>query len=111
MAPQLESSSYRVEVSGWDLSENFFVEKTALNWAQNGEKQITLKSDLREGCVIFVRLLQSTAMVNNIPVAYQTTSVAPKDSNGRICVSMVQLRPRSSNNCSETAQSSGAKVA
>lgn len=111
MAPQLESSSYRVEVSGWDSSENFFVEKTALTWTQNGEKQLTLKSDLRQGCVIFVRLLQSTVMLNNIPVAYQTTSVAPKDGNGRTRVSMVQLRPRSADNCSETAHSSGAKVA
>ena len=111
MAPQLELSSYRVEVSGWDSSENFFVEKTALTWTQNGEKQLTLKSDLREGCVIFVRLLQSTSMVNNIPVAYQVAGVAPEGANGRIRVSMVQLRPRSAETCSETVQSSGSKVA
>lgn len=111
MGPQLESSSYRVEVSGWDSSENFFVEKTALTWAQNSEKQVTLKSDLREGSVIFVRLLQPTAMVTNIPVAYQAVSVTPKDANGRTRVSMVQLRPRQPDAGSGTEHPSGTKVA
>lgn len=111
MGPQLESSSYRVEVSGWDSSETFFVEKTALTWSQNGEKHIILKSDLREGCVIFVRLLQTTPMVSNIPIAYQVIAVSPRDANGRSHISMTQLRPRSSGGHSNTDQPSGARVA
>jgi hypothetical protein len=111
MGPQLESSNYRVEVSGWDSSENFFVEKTALTWAQNSEKQVTLKSSLREGSVIFVRLLQTAVMVTNIPVAYQAISVAPKGADGRMRVSMVQLRPRRSEGAAEMEHPSGTKVA
>ena len=111
MGPQLESSSYRVEVSGWDSSENFFVEKTALTWAQNSEKQLTLKSDLREGSVIFVRLLQPITMASNTPIAYQAVGVAPKDAKGRTRVSVVQLRPRQSEGSSETDHSAGTKVA
>jgi hypothetical protein len=105
MAMQVESNSYRVEVSGWDSSENFFVEKTSLTWTQNGERQITLKCDLREGSVIFARLLQPTTMVNNIPVAYQVKQVAPRDSYGRVRISMIQLRPKAAENRSQAEQS------
>jgi hypothetical protein len=111
MGMQVESSSYRVEVSGWDSSESFFVEKTSLTWTQNGERQITLKSDLREGSVIFVRLLQPTPTGNNIPVAYQVTQVAPRDPSGRVHISMIQLRPKTAENRSQREQSADNRVA
>jgi hypothetical protein len=111
MGMQLESNSYRVEVSGWDSSETFFVEKTSLTWTQNGERQITLKCDLREGSVIFVRLLQPTAMVNNIPVAYQVKQAGPRDSNGRVRISMIQLRPKTSDSRSKAEQPPEIRVA
>lgn len=53
-------ASYRVEVSGWDASENFFVEKTGLEWNREEKKEIVLRSFLLEGCVVFVSLLQSS---------------------------------------------------
>lgn len=34
--------SYRVEVSGWDISQSFFVEKPELEWNEENGKQITL---------------------------------------------------------------------
>jgi hypothetical protein len=36
--------SYRVEVSGWNISQSFFVEKPELEWNEENEKQITLSS-------------------------------------------------------------------
>jgi hypothetical protein len=30
--------TYRVEVSGWDAKENFFVEKTTLEWKPEGQE-------------------------------------------------------------------------
>ena len=48
----------RVEVSGWDRSENFFVEKTTLDWNQEGDKDLALRAEVREGSVLFVRLLK-----------------------------------------------------
>ena len=56
-----QARSYRVEVSGWDSSENFFVEKTMLDWGHDEKKEVRLRSVLREGSVVFVRLLQSLA--------------------------------------------------
>ena len=41
-------TSYRVEVSGWDASEDFFVEKTELEGNRNDIKEIVLRSLVRE---------------------------------------------------------------
>jgi hypothetical protein len=78
-----EPNGYRVEVSGWDAKENFFVEKSQLDWEGEGHKEIALRNTLREGAVIFVRLLQPVTNTNNFPIPYQATSVAEKDPNGR----------------------------
>jgi hypothetical protein len=111
MTMQAESNSYRVEVSGWDSSENFFVEKTSLTWAHTGERQITLKCDLREGSVIFVRLLQPTTMVNNIPVAYQVKQVVPRNASGRVHISMIQLHPKTASDRLKAEQPAEIRVA
>lgn len=89
-------SSYRVEVSGWDARENFFVEKTLLEWSVAEKKEISLRAALRQGCVVFVRLLQPIAIGNNFPVAYQAVGVTAKDPSGNTRVRLAQLRPRAS---------------
>ena len=87
-------TSYRVEVSGWDASENFFVEKATLEWRGGEQKEITLPVRLREGCVLFVRLLQPTTSGVNVPIAYQAAKVTNDDSKGVFRVCLAQLRPR-----------------
>lgn len=86
---------YRVEVSGWERAENFFVEKTMLDWNQEGKKDIALRAEVREGSVLFVRLLQTSVDVNNIPIAYQAVKIASKDPNGRTRLWLEGLHPRS----------------
>ncbi len=88
--------SYRVEVSGWDALENFFVEKTVLSWSCEEKKEVSLRAPIREGCVVFVRLLQPVANGNNFPLAYQAVKVMPRDSTGARRVRLAQLRPRTS---------------
>jgi hypothetical protein len=95
MPVQPEPNTYRVEVSGWDSSENFFVEKTALNWGRDAQRQVILKSKLREGCVLFVRLLQSAAMLNNFPMAYQAACIEQAPGDGGTLVVLAPLQPRS----------------
>lgn len=96
MAAHSKANTYRVEVSGWDSSETFFVEKTALTWERDAEKQIILKSNLREGCVVFVRLIQPV-LPNTVPVAYQVARVESmsEQHEGLRRVALVQLRTRS----------------
>jgi hypothetical protein len=88
------SNSYRVEVSGWDASESFFVEKTMLNWGRDEKKEVHLRSVLREGSFVFVRLLQPITNGNNFPVAYQAQRIGPRDPEGHSRVHLAQLRPR-----------------
>ncbi len=88
-----DESGYRVEVSGWDASENFFVEKTTLNWRDDASKQVLLRSALREGAIVFIRLNQS-ATEQIFPIAYRAEKIGPRDARGFSRVSLVQLRPR-----------------
>ena len=85
--------SYRVEVSGWDTSDRFFVEKTALDWGRDAHKEISLRSAVCQGCVVFVRLLQAIANSNNFPIAYQAVNVTEREADGRMRVRLEQLRP------------------
>jgi hypothetical protein len=91
-----QNTSYRVEVSGWDARENFFVEKTFLEWSREERKEVSLRSPLREGCVVFVRLLQPLTNGNNFPIAYQAVGVTSKEPSGNVRVRLAQLRPRAS---------------
>jgi len=87
-------NSYRVEVSGWDALENFFVEKTTLHWDRGASKEVSLCSSVREGCVVFVRLLQRAANADTIPIAYRVAKLGAKDGTGRVTARLVQLYPR-----------------
>jgi hypothetical protein len=95
--------SYRVEVSGWDTSERFFVEKTTLDWGREADKEISLRSAVCQGSVVFVRLLQAYANSSNFPIAYQAVDVLDRDADGGMRVRLAQLRPRSTRK--ETAES------
>jgi len=65
------TSSYDVEVSGWDDSHCFFVEKSELFWNEETGKHLALSHQLCPGTMIFVRLLQPTALERTSPVAYE----------------------------------------
>ena len=86
--------SYRVEVSGWDAKENFFVEKTVLEWKPDDKKSILLRADIRPTCVVFVRLLQPMATAASFPIVYEALTSAEKDDAGTARVSLERLRPR-----------------
>ena len=86
-------NSYRVEVSGWDSSNAFFVEKTTLDWGGGEQKEISLGSALLEDAVVFVRLLQQVGKVDNVPIAYRACGVKTAE-NGRTIVQLARLHPR-----------------
>ena len=65
------TDSFRVEVSGWDQDEIYFVEKSNLDWDEFAGKHISLKHMLPEGAMVFIRVLQPTAMRQSPPVPYQ----------------------------------------
>ena len=89
------SGNYRIEISGWGLDNNFFVEQTDLFWDRSGEKQVLLHHALpREPSFLF-GLLASEPSTGTVPVAYQVCSCAPMDCNGQCEMRLTQLHPRS----------------
>ena len=86
-------TTYRIEISGWDQAEDFFVEKTELDWSEQRSKRVHLRHSLRPGTLVFVRLLHPTAG-QNPPVAYQVEKVSPADPRGISEVHLAQLTPR-----------------
>jgi hypothetical protein len=73
---QSRTRTYRVEVSGWDVSHIFFVERSELSWNEENGKQITLTRALNPGTMIFVRLLQATSADRSAAVPYQAEQLA-----------------------------------
>jgi hypothetical protein len=70
-------STYSVEVSGWDYSHTFFVERSELCWNEETGRQLTLSRRLPPGAMIFVRLLQPTDGERAFPVAYEAEALSP----------------------------------
>lgn len=87
------ANCYRVEVSGWDASDAYFVEKTTLDWSGGDEKEIIVKPALREGAIVFVRLLQQFGTVDSLPIAYRASGVRKRE-DGRTLVQLERLHPR-----------------
>src|SRR5580658_10212454 len=88
-------NSYRVEVSGWDARENFFVEKTSLDWREHEGKTVALHATVRLDSVLFVRLLRPLGGGADFPVPHRAVRV---DDHGKdeSCkdVGLEQLQPR-----------------
>jgi hypothetical protein len=62
---------FRVEVSGWDEQELFFVEKSHLSWDEFAGNHVSLRRMLPDGALVFVRILQPTAIRPSPPIAYK----------------------------------------
>ena len=70
------TTRYRVEVSGWDKNQAFFVEKSQLEWSEESGKQVALSHAIPEGAVVFLRLMQPLCADRSHPVVYETEFVA-----------------------------------
>jgi len=87
------SCSYRVEVSGWDASAQFFVEKSELAWDELSGKHVVLNHALREGAIVFVRLERASLVERSGPVAYEAELVG-SDAGGKNLFRLNQVQPR-----------------
>jgi hypothetical protein len=74
-APFPAARLYAVEVSGWDRMEEFFVEKCDLEWGEESEKHVALKTALGSNGVLLVRLLQPGEADRSHPVVYEAEFV------------------------------------
>jgi hypothetical protein len=66
-----QSEGYRVEVSGWDENQAFFVEKSDLGWDDPDSKHISLQRMLPDGAMVFIRALQPQSPGQSPPNVYK----------------------------------------
>jgi hypothetical protein len=92
-AETLAETSYRIEISGWDLDENFFVEMTDLEWSES-EKKVRLQHALRKGALVFVRLLGGSERASEYPLAYEILDVRYQQQAGAYETLLAQMHPR-----------------
>ena len=96
--PYPGTATYAVEISGWDARENFFVENTQLHWSEEHGKKAYLHRPLREGSVVFVRIIAPTGSRQTLPIAYQARNLSPAVRGETWEFSLVQMHPRSGTN-------------
>lgn len=71
-----DASFYRVEVSGWDRNQAFFVEKSNLEWRDASEKMIALRHTLADHSMIFLKLLPAISLDCTPSMPYRAEFVA-----------------------------------
>jgi len=84
---------YRIEVSGWDLDQNFFVEKTDLEWSDS-DKKVRLRHALNKGAIVFVRLVGESTLESSYPLAYEIVDVNRLHEERTYEIVLEQLHPR-----------------
>jgi hypothetical protein len=86
-------SIYRVEISGWDFDEQFFVERAALEWREGEQKRVFLHRRTRPGGLLFLRLLENSSPSTSFPVAYRVREVHERDRGTAYEVILHQIWP------------------
>jgi hypothetical protein len=94
---------YRVEISGWDVNEQFFVERVGLEWGQGEQKKVLLRKRVRQGALIFVRLLDNSSPSRSFPVAYRAREVREREGNDLYELTLSQVWPLQDNGQREEA--------
>lgn len=89
---------YPVEISGWDNKEEFFVEKTRLQWTAQNQTRVELQSRVRSGSIVFLRLLDPVNPPANFPVAYRAAKIMAGGTRDCAEVQLEQIWPRSWDN-------------
>ena len=84
---------FRVEVSGWDEDEIFFVERSDLAWDDFVGKHISLTHMLPDGAMVFVRALQANGLRQSPPIAYRVEFIG-RDPKGHHQFRLNTVHPR-----------------
>lgn len=88
---------YRVEVSGWDENQAFFVEKSDLAWDDFAGKHISLQRMLPDGAMVFIRMLQPQGLDQSPPIVYKVEFIGC-DPDGQHQFRLNAVHPRYSRN-------------
>ena len=92
--PNQQQEGRPVEISGWDTEENFFVEKAYLQNCADGRKHVSIRSRLRPGSLVFLRISDELSPERSIPVAYEVSKMTEPVPNKLADVELVRRHPR-----------------
>jgi hypothetical protein len=88
-----QSECYRVEVSGWDENQVFFLEKSDLAWDDFAGKHISLQRMLPDGAMVFIRMLQPQSLGQSPPIVYEVEFIGC-DPDGHHQFRLKEVQPR-----------------
>ena len=88
-----QMSIYRVELSGWDVNEEFFVERSALQWGEGELRRALIRRKVRRGALVFIRLLQDATPSRTFPVAYRARQVRESEGSDSFELTLSQVWP------------------
>jgi hypothetical protein len=74
---------YAVEVSGWDSTQDFFVERCDLEWNESSGKQVALNQRLHESAILFIRHVHAGESGRSHPMVYEAEMVGKTQSGLR----------------------------
>jgi hypothetical protein len=84
----------RVEISGWDSSENFFVESVWMEADGDGRAVVTLRSAPQLGSLVFLRHFSpSGASSRTLTLPWRVLEVQPSSLAGYYTVRIAQQVP------------------
>lgn len=84
---------YKVEISGWDHEENFFVEQTQLEWSENDQKKIVLRHHVTSGAMVFLRLAEPAKLPASLPIAFRAGRIQAGPVQNTSLIQLEQLWP------------------
>ena len=84
---------YKVEISGWDNDENFFVEQTQLEWSEHNQKKIVLRHRLASGAMVFLRLAEPAKLPASLPIAFRAGRIQAGPVQNTSLIQLEQLWP------------------
>jgi hypothetical protein len=85
---------HAIEVSGWDVAEDFFVEQTRREWTSGAHERVFLHRAVRPATVVFLRLIHPTDLGAAFPVAYQVEDIRKRVGSEFWELRLSQLRGR-----------------
>jgi len=91
-----EMPIFRVEISGWDVNEQFFVERSALQWGEGEKRRALIRRKVRPGALVFIRLLQDSVASRTFPVAYRARQIRECEGGGNFELVLSQVWPKES---------------
>lgn len=100
----LEHQEHKVEISGWDSNEDFFVESASLGWEAGEENIIRLRHRVRPGSMIFLRVVEPSGKLTRFPVAFRVRRVSARMEAGAYEAILRRLWPRPQESSGSTMQ-------